>query len=116
MLIALYQETSSQRIERTSAAVARACDAILHGTAELPAGAGGDITAQVSHALAAFTGVEGGIWRSGTGSLAYAFTSYEGTGTKTDLPQAEEPTIRQVVENATAANHPVAWRRAAASQ
>jgi hypothetical protein len=42
--------------------------------------------------------VEGGVWQSGLGSLAYAYPTYEGTGQKTDLPQAEEPTIRHVAE------------------
>jgi hypothetical protein len=69
-----------------------------------------------TRALEPFAGVEGGIWKASTGSLAYAFPSYEGSGQKTDLPQAEEPTIRQVVETAIAGRRPVEWKRDARSQ
>lgn len=41
-------------------------------------------------------GVEGGVWQAEAGSLAYAFSTYEGTGEKTDLPQAEQPSIRRL--------------------
>jgi signal transduction histidine kinase len=46
--------------------------------------------------------VEGGIWQKGEGSLAYAFPTYEGTGQKTDLPQAEQPSIREAADAAAA--------------
>jgi signal transduction histidine kinase len=117
MLVALYKETSSQRTERAASTLARACDSILREAAVLPASAAaGNTAGAVSRALEGFHGVEGGIWQVNAGSLAYAFPSYEGSGRKTDLPQAEEPTIREVAENAATAARPVAWKRDAPSQ
>lgn len=111
MLVALYDETTTQRIERAAAGVARACDAIVR-----EALLSQDYATTVSHALEPFSGIEGGVWRAGTGSLAYAFPTYEGTGPKTDLPQAEQPTIRGVAEAASEARRPVEWKRDARSQ
>ncbi len=75
-----------------------------------------DYLSSVTRALEPFAGVEGGIWKASTGSLAYAFPTYEGSGQKTDLPQAEEPTIRQVVETVIIGRRPVEWKRDARSQ
>jgi signal transduction histidine kinase len=122
MLIALYNETTSQRTERAAASIGRACEAIVReihlplrdGTAA--ASATPNYLSSVMRALESFAGVEGGVWNTYSGSLAYAFPTYEGSGKKTDLPQAEEPTIRQVVETAVDARRPVAWSRDARSQ
>jgi signal transduction histidine kinase len=122
MLIALYNETTSQRTERAAASIGRACEAIVReihlplrdGTAA--ASATPNYLSSVMRALEPFAGVEGGVWNTYSGSLAYAFPTYEGSGKKTDLPQAEEPTIRQVVETAVDARRPVAWSRDARSQ
>jgi signal transduction histidine kinase len=121
MLIALYKETTSQRTERAAANLGRACDAVLREV-PVPSPGGSSVTvtpdylSSVTRALEPFAGVEGGIWKASTGSLAYAFPSYEGSRQKTDLPQAEEPTIRQVVETAIAGRRPVEWKRDARSQ
>ncbi len=48
-----------------------------------------DLAAAVNEALAGQNGVEGGIWQTDAGPLAYAFPTYAGTGPKTDLPVAE---------------------------
>ena len=55
-----------------------------------------DLTAAVTIALAHEDGIEGGIWQSGTGSLAYAYPTYAGTGPKTDLPLAERDRIETI--------------------
>jgi signal transduction histidine kinase len=122
MLVALYKETTSQRTERAAASLGRACEAIVRemrlprqgGTA--PESAAPDYLSSVTLALEPFAGVEGGVWETSSGSLAYAYPTYEGSGKKTDLPQAEEPTIRQVVETAVTARRPVEWSRDARSQ
>jgi signal transduction histidine kinase len=120
MLIALYKETTSQRTDRAATSIARACDAIVRETHISGATNGtrtnADYAAAVDRALAPFIGVEGGVWRSGSGSLAYAYPTYEGSGQKTDLPQAEEPTIRQVAEAAALAQRPIEWKRDTRSQ
>lgn len=111
LLIALYNETTTQRLERALAGVARACDAIVRETR-----VSRDYAKIATHALEPFRGVEGGIWRAGSGSLAYAFPTYEGGGLKTDLPQAEESTIRRVAETAIEVRRAVEWKQNAASQ
>jgi signal transduction histidine kinase len=121
MLIALYKETTSQRTERAAANLGRACEAVLREMRVPPSGGSGvgaapDYLSALTRALEPFVGVEGGIWRASAGSLAYAYPSYEGSGQKTDLPQAEEPTIRQVAETAIIARRPVDWKRDARSQ
>jgi signal transduction histidine kinase len=121
MLVALYKETTSQRTERAAASIGRACEAILREMRASPTegsivAVAPDYFAYVTRALEPFAGVEGGIWNATTGTLAYAFPTYEGSGQKTDLPQAEQPTIRQVVESAVIARRPVEWKRDARSQ
>jgi signal transduction histidine kinase len=120
MLIALYKETTTQRTDRAVTSIARACEAIVR-EADLSGATNGtrtqaDYAVAVDHALAPFIGVEGGVWQSGVGSLAYAYPNYEGSGQKTDLPQAEEPTIRQVAEAAALAQRPIEWKRDTRSQ
>src|SRR4029077_19243116 len=103
-----------------AASIARACDAIVReaGSSGAPdrATAKADYAVAIDRALASFPGVEGGVWKSGLGSLAYAYPTSEGTGQKTDLPQAEEPTIRQVAETSAAARRPFEWKRNSRSQ
>jgi signal transduction histidine kinase len=118
MLVALYKETTTQRTDRAAASIARACDAIVREAAS-PRGAAAtkaDYAVAVDRALASFPGVEGGIWQSSTGSMAYAYPTYEGSGQKTDLPQAEEPNIRQVAESSAAAQRRLEWKRDTRSQ
>jgi signal transduction histidine kinase len=118
MLVALYKETTTQRTDRAATSIARACDAIVReaDSSGATAGTKADYAIAVERALASFPGVEGGVWRSGLGSLAYAYPTYEGGGQKTDLPQAEEPTIRQVAETSAAARRRFEWKRDSRSQ
>jgi signal transduction histidine kinase len=120
LLIALYKETTTQRTDRAAAGIAGACDAIVRESRSLGetdgATANTGYAAAVNGVLEQFAGVEGGIWKAGSGSIAYSFPTYQGSGQKTDLPQAEEPTIRQVVETAATAQRPVEWKRDAGSQ
>jgi signal transduction histidine kinase len=118
MLIALYKETTTQRTDRAATSIARACDAIVREAA-LPKAAAAtkaDFAIAVDRALTSFPGVEGGVWRSDAGSLAYAYPTYEGSGQKTDLPQAEEPMIRQIAESSAAAQRRFDWKRDSRSQ
>ena len=120
MLVALYKETTTQRTDRAATSIARACDAIVREAgssgATDRATAKADYAVAVDRALVSFPGVEGGVWQSGLGSLAYAYPTYEGSGQKTDLPQAEEPTIKQIVETAATAHRPFEWKRDTRSQ
>lgn len=111
LLLSLYRQTTTAQVRHASAAVAHGCDAIAahykaFGGDKSPGrdvfgpGAKDALTAAVRAALRDFDGVEGGIWQTGVGSLAYAFPTYEGTGEKTDVPPAEEASIREAAESA----------------
>jgi signal transduction histidine kinase len=98
-------------VQRAQAVVSRDCDLIRDRYAFYVAGWSGpppiddprlraDLTAAVTIALAHEDGIEGGIWQSGTGSLAYAYPTYAGTGPKTDLPLAERDRIETANQQA----------------
>src|SRR5689334_10936932 len=88
LLLALWQETSRAQIGRAEAVIAHACDLIADrwrfystswagpGSESLDPGTRADLAGLVGVALARQTGVEGGIWQSGAGPLAYAFPTY----------------------------------------
>jgi signal transduction histidine kinase len=112
LLLQLFQQSTEAQIGRGEAVVARACD-LIHDrygfyVARWDGSAVGqpdsklrkDLAATVGLALAHLDGVEGGIWQLDTGSLAYAFPTYEGTGPKTDLPAAEYDQILAVNQQA----------------
>lgn len=72
MLVALYKETTTQRIDRATVSLARACDAIVREFQPSDMTPDGGVAA-VSRALVLYAGVEGGVWKTGVGSVAYAF-------------------------------------------
>jgi len=74
------------------------------------------LTTVAQASLAHAPGVEGGFWQSSQGSLAYAFPTYEGTGPKTDVPEAELATIRQVNTDALGNDRPVTVQQVGRSQ
>jgi hypothetical protein len=92
--------------------VARACDLIRDRYGFYAAGWAGpgvgqpdsrlrkELAAAVGLALAHLDGVEGGLWRTDAGPLAYDFPTYEGTGPKTDIPTAEYDQILAVNQQA----------------
>ncbi len=128
LLLSLYRQTTTEQVRRASAAVAHGCDAIAGRYQFLVAGTNSPpsdlrapelvrgLTGAVQIALRDLPGVEGGIWQTEQGSLAYAFPTYEGTGEKTDLPSAEEPQIRDVAEASALDGVPVDRRRDTQSQ
>jgi signal transduction histidine kinase len=119
LLVQLYQQSTAAQVERAQAVAARACDLIRDRYAFYAAGWHGpvpassdeglrrDLTAAVTLALARQDGVEGGIWQAGTGPLAYAFPTYQGSGPKTDLPEAERDRIRAANERTAREEQPV---------
>jgi signal transduction histidine kinase len=110
MLVQLYQQSTAALIARAAAELPHACELIRDRyqfyTADwkgpVPplddAGLRRDLTAAVALALAHQDGIEGGIWQSEAGPLAYAYPTYEGSGPKTDLPEAERERIRAINE------------------
>ncbi len=113
LLVQISGQSTTAQVQRGEAVVARGCDLIRERYAFYVTGWRGpvpplddarlraDLGAAVSLALARQTGVEGGIWQTEAGPLAYAFPTYPGTGPKTDLPAAELANIRAANEQAT---------------
>lgn len=101
LLVQMYQLSRGAQAAQAEAVVARACDLLRDRYATYAAGwagpapppgdarFGAELAAAASLALAGQAGVEGGYWQAGTGALAYAFPTYQGSGPKTDLPTAE---------------------------
>ncbi|MET0676722.1 MAG: HAMP domain-containing sensor histidine kinase [Bradyrhizobium sp.] len=111
LLIESFRQSSDARVARAEDVVARGCRDIADRYQFFVSGWSGapvderlkqELVTLVQTTLAKAPGVEGGIWQTDGGSLAYAYPSYEGSGPKTDLPAAELNTIRQV--NAEAAH------------
>lgn len=107
LMLGLFRQSATARVERVNAELARACDAISSSyrfyqsgwkntgpAAEATFEAG--LPTVVQAALRRQAGVEGGVWDGERGPLAYAYPTYEGSGPKTDLPAAERPRIEAI--------------------
>jgi signal transduction histidine kinase len=126
-LLDFYRQSANVQVAQAEDSVVRACRAIGDRYAFYVAGWRGrdiEIDEQLKNelqdlvrvALGRATGVEGGIWQSTSGSLAYAFPTYEGTGPKTDVPPAELATIRRVNLDAVRTGQPATVRQSGRSQ
>ena len=127
LMIGLFRQSTAARVGQAEAELQRACDAIddayrfygagWHGSdAAADAGFRGGLITVVQSALHQRAGIEGGIWQSDSGSLAYAYPTYEGSGPKTDLPQAELARIGEVNRDATNEVRSLSIRYASPSQ
>jgi signal transduction histidine kinase len=128
LMTGLFRQSASAQAAQRQAEIARACDAIVDRyrfyTTDWPVGndAANDVQFRrglvpvVQTALRDRAGVEGGIWQRASGSLAYAFPTYEGSGPKVDVPQAELPRIRSVNESSAADERAVNVRYSGGSQ
>lgn len=128
LMIDLFRQSATARAGQAQAEIGRACDAVAAayrfysaGWQGSSAGLGDEdlrrgLTAVVYTALRDRPGVEGGVWQSEAGSLAYAYPTYEGGAPKTDVPQAELSRIRAVNREALAEERPVSSRYDAPSQ
>src|SRR6266851_2755276 len=128
LMVGLFRQSATAQAGQAEAEIGRACDAIGGAYRFYTAGWQGptpeandeklhrDLTAVVQTALRDHAGIEGGIWQADAGSLAYAFPTYEGTGPKTDLPEAERTSIRQVNGDVARSERPLTMRQTARSQ
>jgi signal transduction histidine kinase len=128
LMVGQFRQSATAQVGQANAEIGRACDAIAGAYRFYSAGWHGtmppvddenlqrNLTAVVQTALRNRRGVEGGIWQSEAGSLAYAFPTYEGLGPKTDVPQAELPRIRAVNQAALAEDRQASSRYDASSQ
>ncbi len=123
LLANLSRQSSTARVGRAEAVVARACDMIRDRYDFYTAGwsgpppAPGDLSFSkglaevVAAALEGQTGVEGGIWRIGQGPVAFAFPTENGTG----FPEARRDLIRSASEAASNEDQAIARTFPAAS-
>ena len=128
LMIGLFYQSASAQAGESEAQIARACDAIAStyrfysaqwsgpaaslGNADLRK----DLTTVVQMALRDRPGIEGGLWQTASGSLAYAYPTYQGAGPKSDVPQAEAPRIRSINAAAQAQDRNLSRRYGAATQ
>ena len=128
VMFSLFEQSTAARIGQASAVAGQSCGAIArayrfytaewHGAAPDLADAAlrRDLVAVVVTALDDKPEIEGGLWQAEAGSLAYAFPRYEGSGPKTDLPQAELARIRAAAAAALIDDRPQLARLDAGSQ
>jgi hypothetical protein len=128
LMLDLFRQSATAQAGRAEAEIGRACDAIVDAYRFYRAGSEGpapgldnevmrrDLTAVVQTALRDRPGIEGGIWQTAAGSLAYAYPTYEGGAPKTDVPQAELPRIQAVNRAVLSEERPVSTRYEASSQ
>jgi signal transduction histidine kinase len=127
LLLQFYRQSANVQVGQAEDSVIRACRDIgdryaffvsgwRGSDADIDDRLKGELNNVVRAALGRAAGVEGGIWQSTNGPLAYAFPTYEGTGPKTDLPAAELPAIRQANLDALKSEHPVTIRQSGQSQ
>jgi hypothetical protein len=127
VLFEFYRQSANSEVMRAEDAVARSCRDIGERYAFVMVGWNGSTNSiddtlrqrlvdAVQLAFARAPGVEGGIWQADAGSLAYAFPTYEGTGPKTDLPEAERASIRQVNGDVARSERPLTVRQTSRSQ
>src|SRR5437588_3555954 len=120
VMVGLFRQSATAQVGQAEALLGRACDAITGayrfyatgwrgpGPALEDAGLHRDLAAVVQTALRDRPGIEGGIWQAEAGPLAYAFPTYEGSGPKTDIPEAELARIRAINLAAAANDRPEA--------
>jgi signal transduction histidine kinase len=127
LMVDLFRQSATAQAGRAEAEIGRGCDAIARAYRFYIAGWQGPapqldesraraLTPVVQTALRDRFGIEGGIWQSEVGSLAYAFPTYQGTGPKTDVPQAELPRIQALNRAASEEDRPIASRYETSSQ
>lgn len=104
----------SQQVAGAKAAGASACEAVASRYSASSASPGAGPAPELMHAildivLSRAPDMEGGFWMPGaapaaSGFLAYSFPTYQGSGVKRDVPEAETPLILRTLR-AAAATH-----------
>jgi hypothetical protein len=107
-MVGLFFQSTSAQAGEAAAQIARACDSIASAyrfystqwsgpsTSLQDADLRASLTTVVQTALRDRPGIEGGLWQSEAGPLAYAYPTYQGAGPKTDMPQVEASRIQAI--------------------
>ncbi|WP_295381913.1 HAMP domain-containing sensor histidine kinase [uncultured Pseudacidovorax sp.] len=109
VMLGLYRLSPAMQMKVGRARVEQACGQIAQRYAQsAPPGAAlrldlGRVLLQLVLTEAPY--VEGGLWATDGGMLAYAYPTYEGAGVKTDVPPAERPLLEQLASQAVDTGH-----------
>src|SRR5258705_8470173 len=128
LMIGLFYQSASAQAGQAEAQSARGCDSIAAtyrfystqwqgpSTSLQDPGLRASLTTVVQTALRDRSGIEGGLWQSEAGSVAYAYPTYQGAGPKTDIPQAELSRIQSINASAQTEDRQTSRRYRAPTQ
>ena len=128
LMIGLFYQSASAQAGQAEAQIARACDSIAAtyrfystqwqgpSTSLQDRALRESLTTVVQTALRDRPGIEGGLWQSEAGAVAYAYPTYQGAGPKIDMPQAELSRIQSVNAIAQAEDRQTSRRYRATTQ
>ncbi|APW37968.1 two-component sensor histidine kinase [Rhodoferax koreense] len=112
VMIALYRSSAGSQVAAGQAVAEQSCRAIAARYAKSvpdPAPVQPQIDllqVLLQLVLTEAPHVEGGVWQRDGGLLAYAYPTYEGSGVKRDIPQAEQPLITEMAQLAARTQAP----------
>ena len=112
VMVTLYRSSAGAQIAVGQATAEQACRAIASRYAKsvpTPAPAAPQLDllqVLLQLVLIEVPHVEGGVWQTSGGQLAYAYPTYEGSGVKRDVPAAEQPLIVEMAERAARTQAP----------
>lgn len=112
LLFVLAHQSAGPQFARARSQASVSCQALRAGTGRLDAGTGPNAGAPdwagaqaiLDLVLRDRPGMEGGFWQTGSGVVAYAFPTYDGTGIKRDPPSAELDRIAAIAQRALQTN------------
>ncbi|HVI55710.1 MAG TPA: ATP-binding protein [Luteibacter sp.] len=99
LLFAAWHQTGTAQLTHAQRTLATTCAAIVSRyngastAAREDSQAGGLADVVVQLVLDEAEGIEGGIWDNRQGFVAYAYPTYQGSGSKTDVPDAERSNL-----------------------
>src|ERR1700674_855162 len=128
LMVGLFYQSASAQAGEAEAQSARACDSIAStyrfysaqwqgpSTSLQDPQLRASLTTVVQTALRDRPGIEGGLWQSEAGAVAYAYPTYQGAGPKTDMPQAELSRIQSINRTAQTQDRATSIRYRAPTQ
>ncbi len=112
VMVVLFRSSSGTQIGESQARAEAACSAIATRYAKSLADPQRDtpqtdlLQVLLQLVLIEEPYVEGGIWRASGGFIAYAYPTYEGSGVKRDVPEAEQAHIAEIAQVTARAQRP----------
>ena len=113
-MVVMYRSSAGAQVEAARAVAEQSCRAIAARYAQsVPAPVAAAPQLDLLQVLLQLVlreapHVEGGIWQARGGMLAYAYPTYEGSGVKRDVPEAEQPLIVELAQRAARTQQPQA--------